>query len=88
MKNIYRRWKSLWHPNRYHGWGRTRSYFEGWYYKFVSQDESIALSFIPGIAMSDKGEQHAFIQMIDGTAGKTYYERFDVKEFQSRPDQF
>ena len=88
MMNIYRRWKSLWHPNRYHGWGRTRSYFEGWYYKFVSQDESLALAFIPGIAMSDQGEQHCFIQMIDGTAGKTFYERFPVEDFETSPDQF
>ena len=79
---------SLWHPDRYHGWGRQKSYFEGWYYKLVSKDESLAMALIPGISMDAAGHSHSFIQMIDGTAGKTYYETFSNDQFKTLADKF
>jgi len=88
MKNKLKRWKALWHPDRYHGWGRTKSYFEGWYFKMVNAEETLALSLIPGISMDSKGESHSFIQMIDGTAGKAYYERYPAEQFRPREDRF
>lgn len=88
MKNLIRRWTALWHPERYHGWGIEKSYFEGWYFKMVSADESLALAFIPGISKDKDGRSHAFIQMIDGTAGKTFYEEFDATEFDPQADKF
>ena len=57
---------ALFNPDRYHGWGNKRNYFEGWYYKVVDQAESRAFAFIPGIAMASNGEKHAFIQVLDG----------------------
>jgi len=38
--------------------------------------------------MDIKGDSHAFIQMIDGTAGKAYYERYDLAAFETRSDRF
>lgn len=76
---------ALWHPECYHGWNRTRRFFEGWYYKLVSQDETHALAIIPGIAMDEKGNQQAFIQVLDGKKEKAYYHRFDVEYFQPHP---
>jgi len=87
MNNLISRWKSLWHPERYHGWGKKKSFFEGWYYKMVSGDGSFACSFIPGISMDDNGTSHAFIQTIDGTNAKTYYERYGSNEFACDPDK-
>jgi len=87
VNNYINKWKALWHPDRYHGWGKKKSYFEGWYYKMVSADGGLACSFIPGISMDAEGSQHAFIQMIDGTAGKTYYERYDAGTFICDPDR-
>mgnify|MGYP006963481750 CR=1 FL=1 len=51
---------------------KTKKYFEGWYFKMVSQDEISILSVIPGISISEDGStKHAFIQIIDGKTAKT-----------------
>ena len=57
---------ALWHPECYHGWGKTKRFFEGWYYKLVSEDQTHALAVIPGIAMDEMGNKQAFIQVLDG----------------------
>lgn len=88
MSDRYKRWKALWHPERYHGWGRTKNYFEGWYYKIVSRDEQHAFAFIPGISMNSKGEQHAFIQEMDGKKCQVAYHRFKADNFIPRADRF
>jgi len=46
----------------YHGRGRHRAYFEGWYFK--QQKGGITLSLIPGISMDGAGNKTAFIQVI------------------------
>ncbi|HLP96181.1 MAG TPA: tocopherol cyclase family protein [Saprospiraceae bacterium] len=71
--------RALWNPDQYQGWGRTRQYFEGWYFKVVSRDERHAMAFIPGISMGT--ESHSFIQVMDGKACKATYHRFAAKEF-------
>lgn len=73
--------QALFHPDRYHGWGRTQRYFEGWYYKVISADEQQAFAFIPGVAMNNQGEQHAFIQVLDGRAKTAEYIRFSADAF-------
>lgn len=88
MTNLLNRWKATWNPNRYHGWGKTKNYFEGWYFKIVSQDESSAFAIIPGISLGEDGKQHAFIQLLDGRACKAYYHEFPVEDFQADPDRF
>lgn len=82
------RWKSQWYPDRYHGWGRSKSFFEGWYFKMVAEDGSIAISVIPGISMDEKGKKHAFIQVIDGTKAISSYHEFKFEEFSSEKDRF
>lgn len=77
--------RALWNPDHFQGWGRTRRYFEGWYFKVVSADEQHAMAFIPGIALEKNGEQHAFIQVMDGKACKAQYHRFDIAAF--RPSE-
>lgn len=88
MSTFLNRFKALRNPDRYHGWGKSKAYFEGWYYKMVNGDESFAFSLIPGISMDDQGKQHAFIQMIDGTGCTTYYEEFPVGAFEAGADEF
>lgn len=58
--------RSVFDPSMYQGWGNTRKYFEGWYFKVVSADETRAFAFIPGISMNESGEKHSFIQVLDG----------------------
>lgn len=86
--NIIKRWRATWNPERYHGWGKTRRYFEGWYFKVVSADERQALAFIPGISMSASGERHAFVQVMNGKKNTAAYHRFDAHEFQPEDKRF
>ncbi|MEO6758772.1 MAG: tocopherol cyclase family protein [Saprospiraceae bacterium] len=86
--NLLKRIRSTWHPNEYHGWGRTQRYFEGWYYKIVTPAEDLAMAFIPGIAMSPEGERHAFVQVMDGTHCRADYHRFESSDFRPATDHF
>ncbi|MDX1912617.1 MAG: tocopherol cyclase family protein [Saprospiraceae bacterium] len=80
--------RALWNPDQFQGWGKTRRYFEGWYFKIVSPDEQHALAFIPGIAMNEQGERHAFIQVMDGKACRATYHRFDAADFRPSKRHF
>ena len=86
--NFINRFYSLLHPEQYHGWGRTKNYFEGWYYKVVTSDETKAFAFIPGIAMAESGQKQAFIQVLDGISKSAKYYRFDSGEFKVSPKEF
>ncbi len=80
--------KALFNPENYHGWNRNKKYFEGWYYKLISQDETSALAIIPGIAMDEKGEKQAFIQVLNGKSLEAEYYRFEAESFQAHPSKF
>ena len=68
---------------------KTKKYFEGWYFKIVSQDELSILSVIPGISISEDGStKHAFIQIIDGKTSKTEYINFSIEDFYFSKDDF
>ena len=88
MRHILNRWRATWNPDMYHGWGRKRSYFEGWYYKIVDPTEGYALAFIPGISIGKDGKSHAFIQTMDGKKCATTYERFDASDFKAHERHF
>jgi tocopherol cyclase len=83
--SFLQRLRATWHPDEYHGWGRAHRYFEGWYFKVVSADERHALAFIPGISMGERGERHAFVQVMDGKACRAAYHRFSAADF--RPSE-
>ncbi|MFR0822073.1 MAG: tocopherol cyclase family protein [Clostridia bacterium] len=59
-----------------HNLKKTKNYFEGWYFKQVSPEHSIA--FIPGICI-EAGKKSAFIQIITNT--QSYYIPFDFSDF-------
>jgi hypothetical protein len=88
MKDLLRRMRATWHPNRYHGWGRNANYFEGWYYKIVDPTERHAFAVIPGIAMSPEGEQKAFVQRLDGKACTAAFHHFPATDFRPEADRF
>ena len=88
MPHFLNRWRALWNPNRYHGWGRQRNYFEGWYFKFVDPTEQYAFAAIPGISMGSDGKQHAFIQVLDGKLCRASYYEFPVSEFVPQAHRF
>ncbi|MCK5730921.1 MAG: hypothetical protein KAH68_07595 [Draconibacterium sp.] len=64
-----------------------KKYFEGWYFKHVSNNREHVLSFIPGIALT-KADKHAFIQIIDGISGKTWNINYPLSEFSSSKNEF
>lgn len=72
------------HPEGYHGRGRTKAYFEGWYIKLVSADLSQRWALIPGIFRGDSSAgsvDEAFIQVLDGVTGRSWYFPFAPDEF-------
>ena len=81
MKDALRRWQALWNPEQYHGWGRSRNYFEGWYFKLIDPSEQYALAVIPGISMDEAGRQEAFIQVLDGKQCKAAFHAFPGEAF-------
>lgn len=70
----------IFHPETFQGSVSKKNYFEGWYYKIVSGDETFA--FIPGISTGE--DPHSFIQIIDGKAHETDYLRFPLSDFQCK----
>lgn len=76
---------ALWHPECYHGWSKKKSFFEGWYYKVVSEDQKHAFAIIPGIAMDENGVKQSFIQVLDGVNLKATYHKFESEEFCPTP---
>jgi tocopherol cyclase len=69
------------HPEVFQGDTSKQKYFEGYYYKLVSADEQQAIAVIPGIAIYDDADRHAFIQLIDGVSQVTSYHRFPLDQF-------
>lgn len=85
--------KKLIYPELYQGKNKKDRYFEGWYYKLVSQDELTTLAFIPGIS-KNKHDPHVFIQVFmskkdgDHVSLKTSYFRFSHDDFSYGHDVF
>lgn len=73
--------RALFHPENYHGWGKHKSYFEGWYFKLISKDEQHAIAIIPGIAMDSNGNKQSFIQLLDGKKLTAAYFKFKAEDF-------
>jgi tocopherol cyclase len=76
-----RKIRSLFNPEIYQGWGNTRRYFEGWYFKVVNAAGTKAFAFIPGISMDEEGNSHAFIQVLNGMEKKSEYHSFNSSLF-------
>ena len=74
-------------PDKYQGARRNKRYFEGWYYKFVSDTDSddkvMSMAVVPGIFYgntSNSSESHAFI-FVTVNGERQHYYRFDTSEF-------
>lgn len=79
------------HPEAYHGSHKPAGFFEGWYIKLVSEDQSSKLAVIPGIFKGLKGDQdrnEAFVQLLDGSTGRSWYHRYPVADFSAQNDRF
>jgi len=74
-------------PTLYQGSNKTKDYFEGWYYKLVHQSGEHAVALIPGVSVASPTDRHAFIQLMDGTGGKSHYYRFAFEDFEAATDE-
>jgi hypothetical protein len=73
-------------PGVYHGFTKKPPFFEGWYYKLVSADESYKVAIIPGVILGQGA--HAFVQVLDGVDGTTAYHTFPFQDFQADNQRF
>jgi hypothetical protein len=89
MRTPLQFFKGIFHPEAFHGHGRTKRYFEGWYVKLVSADQSQRWAVIPGVFLGlDGGVNEAFIQVLDGSTGRSWYHRFETSQFSASSDRF
>ncbi|MDX1994146.1 MAG: tocopherol cyclase family protein [bacterium] len=84
-------------PAIYHGFGKKAPFFEGWYFKMVSADENQRYAIIPGVFITENGasstsdsvgQNHAFIQVLDGMTGHATYHTFPVEAFRASEEVF
>lgn len=82
--------KGVAHPEAFHGSGKNHEFFEGWYIKIVSQDQGQRWAIIPGIFRGPKGkcEDIAFIQVLDGLTGRSWFHEFAFEEFSAATNKF
>lgn len=85
---LRRKLNAFFNPEQFQGWGKTKKYFEGWYFKAVNAAETKAFAIIPGIAMDENGNRQAFIQVLDGKKKTAAYHRFGADQFQPKPKRF
>lgn len=78
---LHKKITSVFNPERFQGWGRSRRYFEGWYFKLVDPSENYAFAVIPGVAMDEAGKRQAFVQVLDGKKLTAEYHQFAFKDF-------
>ena len=79
-------WKSILNPAVYHGHNKQAPFFEGWYYKLVSLDETQKFAFIPGVVLGEDG--YAFIQFLDGATGEVDFFTFPLESFSAAENEF
>jgi tocopherol cyclase len=86
MSALARHITGIMHPEGCHRQGPGS--FEGWYVKFVSRDLSRRWAVIPGIFRGLDGSDEAFVQVLDGSTGRSWYHRYPADEFRGATDRF
>jgi len=82
MTNI----RSILNPAIYHGHKKKPPFFEGWYFKLVSEIEDQKYAIIPGIFLGKDG--YAFIQVLEGNTGNVDYIKFPLESFSAAENDF
>lgn len=88
MSPLFPRLHSLFNPDQFQGVGKEQHYFEGWYFKLINSDLTVAYAIIPGIAMDGDGKRQAFIQVLDGIRETAIYHKFDFESFTYSDKEF
>ncbi len=94
LNSLLARVWSVWHPAMYHGHGKRRNFFEGWYFKCVDVSERHVCAFIPGVFLAAQGptqgreKSHAFVQVLDGLTGRSTYHIYPLDAFSASERDF
>ncbi len=73
----------------FQGAGKTKHYFEGWYFKIVDKEAKNILAVIPGISIEENiKKSHCFIQIMDAIRAESFYMKYDVKAFDYSKNKF
>lgn len=83
LRNVWRPWN--FHYHRF--LSKPSDCFEGWYFKIVDASGEHPYAFIPGVFMG-AADRHAFVQVLDGSKGHSWYHRYDVNDFKPDSDRF
>jgi tocopherol cyclase len=82
------------HPEAFHGERHLRRvgrrpFFEGWYVKLVSEDLTQRWAVIPGVFLGvDGAPREAFVQVLDGSTGNSWYHPYPAEEFHAASDSW
>jgi tocopherol cyclase len=86
---VFTNLRAIWQPAMYHGRGKSRNFFEGWYFKFVDAAEQRVHAVIPGVFLGqDRSTSHAFVQVLDGLNGHSTYHRYPLDQFAASDREF
>ncbi len=85
------RLRGVWRPEGFHygpllAGGRRADVFEGWYLKLVDAEGRHPHALIPGVFLGQ--DAHAFVQLLDGARGESWYHRYDLSDFAAAADRF
>lgn len=84
MRGPWRHIRGILRPEAFHGQGTRRGFFEGWYVKLVDAGQQARWAVIPGVFRGRDGDvvtDEAFVQVLDGATGRSWYHRYDSAEF-------
>lgn len=87
-RRLAARVRSTLHPKGFHGSEQSSDFFEGWHVKLASADRSRRWAVIPGVFLGLDGGDEAFVQVLDGTTGQSWYQRYDRSQFRARDAAF
>lgn len=83
-----KRWKpGVYRPARYHGKSGRPPFFERWYYKIVDRHQRERVAVMPGVLIGLK-ESFAFIQIMDGSRGKTETKHYPLHDCRTKGGRF
>ncbi|MFP4469719.1 MAG: tocopherol cyclase family protein [Bacteroidales bacterium] len=80
--------RKTWNPVLFQGTKKKSRYFEGWYFKLVSEGGKHIWSVIPGVSITGDNNRHAFIQLINGKTAETWYVKYPLGDFRFSQKEF
>ncbi len=89
FENIKTTLRALWNPAMYHGLGKGKNYFEGWFYKCVDKNGENIFAIIPGVSFGGiESDKHSFIQVLNGITGQVHYFIYKFEDFSGSKKDF